>query len=145
MSARRYTVPGIWGPKERRVSIALLPPEGQEIRMTGQIAWDEDENIVGPGDVAEQTRQCFRNIQRVLAHFGGELGDIVEMTTWYTRPEDVAKIHAVRREFLTQDTAPASTAIQVRGFAYPEFLVELTPVAVIPWDRFRDPDEEAQT
>ncbi len=141
---RRFNPPGVWGAGGRGISIATVPSEGQTVHMTGQVAWDENENIVGGDDVAEQTRQCFRNIRTVLAHFGGTLDDVVEMTTWYTAPEQVPIIHKVRGEFFDPNAGPASTAIQVVGMAYPEFLVEITPVAVIPFDRFRDPEESTE-
>ena len=136
---KRLNPPGIWGAGGRGISLVTVPPDGQRIHLTGQVAWDENEQIVGPGDVREQTRQCFRNIRTVLAHFGGILDDIVEMTTYYTDPAQVPVIHQVRGEFFDADAGPASTAVQVVGMAYPEFLVEITPIVVIPYDRFRLP------
>lgn len=142
MSIRRFNPAGVWGAGGRGISIATLPPAGQTVYLTGQVAWDADENIVGPGDVAEQTRQCFRNIAAVLATFGGTLADIVEMTTWYTSAEQVPIIHKVRGEFFDPNAGPASTSVQVTAMAYPEFLVEVTPIAVIPFARLRVPDQE---
>ncbi|MEM7056827.1 MAG: RidA family protein [Pseudomonadota bacterium] len=141
MSIRRFNPPSVWGAGGRGISIATVPPPGQTVYLTGQVAWDENENIVGGDDVAEQTRQCFRNIRAILAQFGGTLQDIVEITTWYTDSSQIPIIHKVRGEFFEPDAGPASTAIQVTAMAYPEFLVEFTPVAVIPFDRFKTPDE----
>ncbi len=135
----RRNPPGVWGAGGRGISIATVPPEGRTVYLTGQVAWDEHEQIVGPGDVAEQTRQCFRNIATVLGTFGGTLQDIVEMTTWYTDPAQVPIIHRVRGEFFDPDAGPASTSIQVVAMAYPEFMVEITPIAVVPHGRFREP------
>jgi len=137
--AQRFNPPGVWGAGGRGISIAVVPPPGQTVYLTGQVAWDEDENIVGPGDIAEQTRQCFRNIAKVLESFGGTLQDVAEMTTWYTAPEQIPVIHEVRTEFFDPDAGPASTTVQVSAMAYPEFLVEITPIAVIPFERFRTP------
>jgi enamine deaminase RidA (YjgF/YER057c/UK114 family) len=62
---------GVWSPRERGFSKGVVQPEGRVIHFTGQVAWDENEQIVGEGDVAEQTRQCFRNIERILVAVGG--------------------------------------------------------------------------
>ncbi len=112
---------------------------GQVIRFTGQVAWDENEEIVGPGDIRAQTRQCFRNIETILASVGGRLDDIVEIITWFTDRAQLPIIQDVRTNFLSPDCPPVSTSVMVAGLGHPDFLVELTPIAVVQDDRFRLP------
>ncbi len=116
--------------------MAAVQPPGRVVHFTGQVAWDEDENIVGPGDIEAQTRQCFVNIERILESLGGGMEDLVSLTTYYTHRDQLAAIQKVRTSYLSSDTAPVSTSVMVAGLGHPEFLVELTPVAVIPEDRF---------
>ena len=137
--ATGFNPPGTWGPRGRGFSMGVVQHEGRVVRLTGQVAWDENENIVGKGDVRLQTRQCFRNIQAVLEAVGGGLDDIVSLTTWFTDRAQLPVIQEVRSEFLGPATAPASTSIMVAGLGHGDFLVELTPVAVIPHERFIDP------
>ncbi len=110
--------------------------DGHPVFLTGQVAWDENEEIVGKGDIREQARQCFRNIENSLASVGGRIEDIVELTTYYTEPSQLGAIQQVRSEFIAASTAPASTSIMVAGLGHPDFLVEMTPVAIVPHDRF---------
>ena len=126
----------VWSPRGRGFSMAVVQPEGRVIHFTGQVAWDENEQIVGKGDVAEQTRQCFRNIERILAAAGGTLDDLVAVTTYYTDRSQLPLIQQVRAEFLDADNAPTSTSIMVAGLGHEDFLVELAPIAVVPDDRF---------
>jgi len=137
VSSRAVNPPGVWAPKGRGFSMATVAPEGRLIHLTGQVAWDADETIVGPGDVALQTEQCFRNIETVLAAVGGTLADIVNLTTYYTAPDQLAEIQQVRARWLDATSPPASTSVMVAGLGHPDFLVELTPVAVVPVERFR--------
>ncbi len=130
---------GVWSPRGRGFSMALVQPQGRVIHFTGQVAWDENERIVGKDDVAEQTRQCFRNIERVLAAVGGRLDDLVAVTTYYTDRSQLPLIQKVRGEFLDADNAPTSTSVMVAGLGHEEFLVELAPIAVVPDDRFVAP------
>ncbi len=116
--------------------MAAVQPPGRVVQFTGQVAWDEDENIVGPGDIEEQTRQCFVNIERILDALGGRRNIMVSITTYYTDRDQLAAIQKVRTTWLNSDTAPVSTSVMVAGLGHPDFLVELTPVAVIPEDRF---------
>ncbi|MEM8689405.1 MAG: RidA family protein [Pseudomonadota bacterium] len=119
--------------------MAAVQPPGHVAHFTGQVAWDEHETIVGVGDVEAQTRQCFSNIARILAALGGQMDDVVSITTYYTHPDQLPAIQKVRTEVLNSTTAPVSTSVMVAGLGHPEFLVELTPVAVIPQARFIAP------
>ncbi len=130
---------GVWQPRGRGFNMAAIQPPGRVIHFTGQVAWDEDETIVGPGDIEAQTRQCFINIDRILNALGGQMDDLISITTYYTAREQLAAIQRVRTSFLNDETAPVSTSVMVAGLGHPEFLVELTPVAVIPEGRFISP------
>lgn len=119
--------------------MGAIQPEGITIHLTGQVAWDSDENIVGRGDVEVQIRQCFENIKHLLSEVGGNISDIVAITTYFTDRSQLAKIQKVRTEYLNDKSAPVSTSVMVAGLGHEEFLVELTPIAVIPPSRFISP------
>ena len=112
--------------------MGVVQPEGKVIHLTGQVAWDSEENIIGKGDVAEQTRQCFQNIENLLNEVGGKLEDIISITTYFLELDDLPKIQEVRNEFLTNENSPVSTSVKVAGLGHEDFLVELTPIAVVP-------------
>ncbi|MEM9357772.1 MAG: RidA family protein [Pseudomonadota bacterium] len=130
---------GVWQPRGRGFSMGLVQHSGVTVQFTGQVAWDAEENIVGKGDITRQTQQCFENIKRVLAEAGGELCDIVAITTYFTDRRQLPAIQSVRAHYLDFEHPPVSTSVMVAGLGHEDFLVELTPVAVIPEERFRQP------
>ncbi|RWR31141.1 RidA family protein [Sinirhodobacter populi] len=134
-----FETDSVWKARGRGFQMGPLQPAGVTVHLTGQVAWNSEEEIVGPGDVEAQTRQCFENIASLLREVGGELSDIVAITTYFTDRAQLARIQSVRNEFFGPETAPASTSVMVAGLGHEDFLVELTPVAVIPHDRFRSP------
>ncbi len=113
--------------------------DGYVIHFTGQVAWDANEQLVGKGDVEAQTRQCFENILALLKPVGGTIEDIVSITTYFTDRAQLAAIQRVRTEFFKDETAPVSTSVMVAGLGHKDFLVELTPIAVITAERFVEP------
>jgi len=131
----------VWKARGRGFQMGAIQPRGEVIHLTGQVAWDESEQIVGIGDIEVQTRCCFENIKKLLEVVGGELSDIVSITTYFTDRNQLPAIQKIRSEFLSTDAAPVSTSVMVAGLGHAEFLVELTPVAVIPYDRFKLPTE----
>ena len=137
--AKGFNQYGVWAPKNRGFNMGVVQHEGKVIHFTGQVAWDENEQIVGNGDVEMQTRQCFRNIIALLGPIGGTIEDIVSMTTYFTDRAQLPAIQRVRTEFFANNTAPVSTSVMVAGLGHIDFLVELTPIAVIPNERFTEP------
>ena len=134
-----FEVSNVWGARGRGFQMAAVQPDGEIIHFTGQVAWDENEQIVGAGDIEAQTRCCFENIRKLLSNVGGELGDIVSITTYFTDRTQLPVIQKIRTEYLPTEFAPVSTSIMVAGLGHKDFLVELTPIAVIPFKRFQLP------
>lgn len=128
----------IWAPFGAH-SMAVIGGEGKTIHLGGQVAFDLERNIVGEGDIEAQTRQTFENIRRVLETMGGDLDDVVSMTTYVTGVEGLKQIHAVRTEIFSPPY-PASTLVTIAGFVDPRILIEITAVAIIPAERFTEPD-----
>ena len=119
--------------------MGVVQPDGIVLHFTGQVAWDANEQLVGENNIEEQTRQCFRNVITLLRSVGGIIEDIVSITTYYTDRSQLPIIQKVRTEYLKQETAPTSTSVMVAGLGHTDFLVEITPIAVIPVDRFITP------
>ena len=81
-------------------------------------------------DFAEQTRQAFRNIEKVLKGAGGSLENLVSMTVMIRNQADGDTFVKVRGEFF-KSKFPASMLITAKDFANPDLLVEVQSVAVI--------------
>ncbi len=122
------------------MSQAVVEPEGRRVHLSGQVAWDREFNVMHTGDAAGQTRMAFENIEKVLVASGGGLDDIVSLTTFYVREEDRDPITEVRQSVLNLEFGPATTAIQVAKIWSDDLLVELVATAVIPADRFKEPN-----
>ena len=103
---------------------------GRLVYVSGQVAWDASGNIVGKGDVGAQARQTFQNLRQVLQAAGGDLGNLMKMTTYITRVEDRPAVAEARSEVFHGEL-PASTLIVVKSLFHPDFLVEIEGVAVV--------------
>jgi enamine deaminase RidA (YjgF/YER057c/UK114 family) len=132
----RFNPPGMWQPNGRAFSQGVVQGDGVVVHVTGQVAWDEHDQVVGVGDAGTQMEKAVDNIRLVLGHVGGTLDDIVSMTVYFLDRGDLPAIQRVRARHFPAATAPASVLIQVPGLVLPELLVELVPIAVVPPDRF---------
>lgn len=139
MTTIRLSPPDAWPQAGFPFNQAVVESAGRRVHITGQVAWDTEGSIVGVGDPTRQTDVAIDNIERLLAHLGGTIDDIVSLTTYYVRDDDLQAIYSVRKRRFAIEHGPASTGIKVAGLVHPDFLVELTPTAVIPEDRFITP------
>ena len=135
-----FNPPGIWGPNGRAFSQGVIAGEGVTLYITGQVAWDAESKVVGPGDCAAQMTKAIENTQVILEAAGGTLDDIVSMTIYFLDRDDLPAIQQVRSQYFETPSAPASILIQVPGLVIPELLVEVVPIALIPHKRFKRPE-----
>ena len=103
------------------------------IHCAGQVAWDKDYNLVGPGDIAAQARQALGNLKEVLAAAGASVADVARMRTYVVdqKPEYLESVGAAIAEFYGDVTPAANTWIGVQSLALPDFLIEIEVTAVI--------------
>lgn len=139
----RFNPAGMWQPNGRAFSQGVAHSDGVVVHVTGQVAWDAHDNVVGVGDIEAQLEKAVENVRTVLTEVGGTLSDVVSMTIYFLDRDHLPVIQRVRSRHFDADTAPASVLIQVPGLVLPEFLVELVPVAVVPHDRFVRPHRRA--
>ena len=100
------------------------------IFLSGQLSRDADGKLVGPGDMAEQTRQAIRNMQTVLEAAGGSLANIVSIVVYTTDMREFKNIVAARMEFF-KDKLPTSTIVEVNHLADPGLLIEFQATAAL--------------
>ncbi|MEA2248016.1 MAG: 2-iminobutanoate/2-iminopropanoate deaminase [Solirubrobacteraceae bacterium] len=110
---------------------------GDLLFIGGQVSADRDGNVLGPGDIAVQTRNVFEAIKKVVEDAGGTLADLVKLNTYYVfdGPDEEQKgfwedFTRVRLEYLS-DPGPAATAVRVAGLAYADLVVEIEGIAVL--------------
>jgi 2-iminobutanoate/2-iminopropanoate deaminase len=115
-------------------SNVVTTPPGKLVFCAGQVALDANGDIVGAGDIAAQTRQVMENLGIALEAAGATFGDVVRVVNYITDVDLFGQMAAVRREYLVEPY-PASTLVEVSALLYPELLIEIEAIAVVPDDR----------
>jgi 2-iminobutanoate/2-iminopropanoate deaminase len=81
-----------------------------------------------PSDIAGQTELAWKHILRMLEQAGMTLADVVKVTQYLTRAEDIPTYAKARTRFLG-DARPASMLLVIPQLVRPEFLVEVEVIA----------------
>lgn len=103
-----------------------------QLWISGQVSMDSAGSVVAEGDINGQAERVFENLSAVLRAAGGDFSHVVATTTYVTDRSLLVPVNEVRGRYLTTDPAPTSTLLVVAGLARPEFLVEISAVAVLP-------------
>ncbi|HEY4571708.1 MAG TPA: RidA family protein [Kribbella sp.] len=104
---------------------------GRLVFVSGMTARRPDGSIAGVGDVREQTRQVCDNVRAAVEAAGGTLADVCRVDVYVRNMEDFAKIHEIRAQYFAEPL-PASTMVEVSKLAHPDYLIEISAIAVIP-------------
>ena len=117
--------------ERRAFSRAVATSGGTTVWVAGHTTLtDADGNDIS-GDFEAQTHELFRLIEQRLAHYGGELSDIVTMTVYIQDVRDGDRFVEIRSEYFDDGRYPSSALITVVGFARPGTMIEIKPTAVI--------------
>jgi reactive intermediate/imine deaminase len=107
-----------------------IQARGVMVFVSGMTARCPDGKIAGIGDVEEQTRQVCENIKSALEAAGGSMDDVCRVDVYLRNIGDRERVNKVRRQFF-RSPPPASTLVEVSKLASPEFLVEISAIAVV--------------
>ena|SRR5687767_1166039 len=130
------------------MSISSINPEGLETPATfshavvatgskfvfiaGQVADDENGNLVGGTDMLEQSRQVFANLGAALIAAGARPDQVAKLTIFVAdfKREHLALIEQ-GRVTLFGNHRPADTLVGVASLSRPDYMLEVDAIAVV--------------
>lgn len=112
--------------------VAVVPtPFGSAVYVSGQVAWDAEQKIVGAGDIGRQLEKSLENLAVALESVGASLDQVGALRLYIKQShmhEGEAISGALRAMF--GDNPPCSTWIGVSSLPDDDFLVEVEPSPV---------------
>ena len=102
------------------------PASARVLHVSGQIGAPPEGQLAA--DFHGQCQQALLNLEAVLRAADMAFADIVKMSFFLTRREDMAALVEVRKAML-DGVRPAITTIFVAGLVSPDWLVEVEAVA----------------
>lgn len=107
--------------------------DGGELHfVAGQMAIDEDGEVIGKGDLGAQLHEVFRRLELAAASVGLGLSDVVQYSSYVVGPDLIREFYAARETIFKQiyptGDYPPNTLVAVAGLVEPELLVEVQAV-----------------
>ncbi len=104
---------------------------GRAVKVSGAVSMDDDGNPTAVGDLAQQMRNVYDDLRRVLDHYGLTFDDVLVENVFTTDMAGFLEAAGYRSEVYTRQF-PTGSWLEVKGLALPEFLIEIELEAHTP-------------
>lgn len=97
---------------------------GNSIKISGAVSMDDEGNPTAVGDIEQQMKNCYADLEKILNHFGCTFDDVVKEDIFTTDMAQMLEKSAYRAE-IYKNGFPTGTWLEVKGLALPEFMLEI--------------------
>jgi len=97
---------------------------GNSIKISGAVSMDNEGNPTAVGDIEQQMKNCYADLEKILKHFGCTFDDVVKEDIFTTDMAQMLEKSAYRAE-IYKNGFPTGSWLEVKGLALPEFMVEI--------------------
>lgn len=111
--------------------VVTVPADHSLVVTAGQVAYNDDAEIVGVGDIEAQTHKAFENLDAALRSAGASTDDVFKLRYSVTEREYYTAIEQVRNEYFSEPYPTGMIAV-VEGLADPKLLIEIEALAAVP-------------
>ncbi len=97
---------------------------GDAIKISGAVSMDDAGNPTANGDLLQQMKNCYSDLDKVLKHYGCTFDDVVVENVFTTNMPEFLK-HAAYRNEIYKKQFPTGSWLGVKELALPEFMIEI--------------------
>ena len=97
---------------------------GNDIKISGAVSMDDAGNPTAKGDLLQQMKNCYSDLDKVLKHYGCTFDDVVVENVFTTNMAEFLKQAGYRNSIYTKQF-PTGSWLGVKELALPEFMIEI--------------------
>lgn len=97
---------------------------GNDLKISGAVSMDDKGNLVAPGNMDQQMKNCYSDLEKILKHYGYTFDDVVAENIYTTSMAEFIKV-ATYRNSIYKKQFPTGTWLEVKGLALPGQLIEI--------------------
>ncbi|MEI6524368.1 MAG: RidA family protein [Bacteroidota bacterium] len=97
---------------------------GDDLKISGAVSMDDNGVIVAPGNMEQQMKNCYTDLEKILKHYGYTFDDVVAENVYTTNMDDFIKVSGFRNSIYKKQF-PTGTWLEVKGLAIKGQLIEI--------------------
>ena len=97
---------------------------GDDLKISGAVSMNDSGIIVAPGNMEQQMKNCYSDLEKILQHYGYTFDDVVAENIYTTNMTDFNKVSGFRNSIYKKQF-PTGTWLEVKGLAVEGQLIEI--------------------
>lgn len=97
---------------------------GDDLKISGAVSMNDSGIIVAPGNMEQQMKNCYSDLEKILQHYGYSFDDVVAENIYTTSMPDFIKVSGYRNSIYKKQF-PTGTWLEVKGLAVEGQLIEI--------------------
>ncbi len=97
---------------------------GDDLKISGAVSMDDSGTIVAPGNMEQQMKNCYSDLEKILQHYGYTFDDVVAENIYTTSMTYFIKASGFRNSIYKKQF-PTGTWLEVKGLAVNGQLIEI--------------------
>ncbi len=97
---------------------------GNSIKVSGAVSMDDEGNPTAIGDLEQQMKNCYADLDKILKHYGCTFDDVVVENVFTTNMPKFLEVAAYRAEIYKKQF-PTGSWVGVKELVLPEFMIEI--------------------
>ncbi len=97
---------------------------GNDLKISGAVSMNDSGMIVAPGNMEQQMKNCYSDLEKILQYYGYTYDDVVAENIYTTNMADFIKASGFRNGIYKKQF-PTGTWLEVKGFAVEGQLIEI--------------------
>ena len=131
MALERINPPEIYKPNKDIYTQVVTATGSTQIFLAGIVPFDQNQNIIGIGNMQVQVIQVLQNIKCALTSANASIADVVRINVLTTDVDLYIQEGAPEVINFFDETKPVSTTYQVSRLVHPDWMVEIEATAII--------------
>jgi 2-iminobutanoate/2-iminopropanoate deaminase len=97
---------------------------GNELKISGAVSMNDSGIIVAPGNMEQQMKNCYNDLEKILQHYGYTFDDVFAENIYTTNMAAFEKVLGFRNSIYKKQF-PTGTWLEVKGLAVEGQLIEI--------------------
>lgn len=97
---------------------------GNNLKISGAVSMNDSGIIVAPGNMGQQMKNCYSDLDKILQHYGYTIDDVVAENIYTTNMAEFIRVSGFRNTVYKKQF-PTGTWLEVKGLAIEGQLIEI--------------------
>jgi 2-iminobutanoate/2-iminopropanoate deaminase len=97
---------------------------GDDLKISGVVSMDDAGIIIAAGDIEQQMKNCYSDLEKILTHYGYTFDDVTVENIYTTNMAEFIKVSGFRNSIYKKQF-PTGTWLEVKGLALEGQVIEI--------------------